>query len=81
MKTVYKFTFKEAEEILRKEYNIKAEDEVEIERMPIVSSPWAYNWTTNIPCVTTTNNPNVQYYSGDITPMTTAWNTHDGVPC
>ena len=31
MKTVHKFTLKEAEDILRKEYNIKEEDEIEIE--------------------------------------------------
>ena len=31
MKTFHKFTLKEVEDLLRKEYNIKAEDGVEIE--------------------------------------------------
>ena len=42
MKTVHKFTLKEAEDILRKEHNIKADDGVEIERTPAINPAWYF---------------------------------------
>lgn len=49
MKTAHKFTLDEAKEILRKEYNIKAEDEVEIETLKPFPSLYVGGSATTLP--------------------------------